>query len=399
MLAIVLGLCTAWLGIEPSLNQPRPQAAQRVMNIVVPVAYWDEEVPTFIPPAPLPEFSVDEGPQIRFEFSRIESCSDSDDHPPAPPAELDCVIRRGIDLDFNCCDDVTCDAECETEAAYSPACEASYERPTTVQQLHHLRTAIEHLNAAGMPELTNQLREQYRESVARLREKIQQELEANESEVIRLQQEIQLLKSELNGVNSLKNADDQDQAAACQRTPMVVILNDETLQGLIEPTETPGPTPQEPRNSPDFLINPAFYAGGAPQHIQEKWDRAMHGALPKRITSTESPQWVSPPAAPPPMKFRGQGQKFHILRFVPDESFPKLMIEPPAHLDDSGILLPAPAAKQEDIQTVSPTLRLHLRRQAPVKRTPKSDAAATLEVLPPAPVPEEERSTKDDPET
>lgn len=396
MLAIALGCCTAWLGIEPSLNQPRPQAAQRVMNIVVPVAYWDEEDPTFIPPAPLPEFSDDEGPQIRFEFSRIESCSDSDDHPPAPPAELDCVIRRGIVHDFNGCDNVTCDADYEAEAADSRACEARYERPTTVQQLHHLRSAIEHLSAAGMPELTNHLREQYQDSVVRLREKIQQQLEANESEVIRLQQEIQLLKSELNGVNSLQNADDPDQAAACQRTPMVVILNDETLQGLIEPTDAPGPTPQESRNSSDFLINPAFYAGGVPQHIQEKWDRAMNGAPAKQITSTALPKWVSPSAAQPPVKSQGQGQKFQILRFIPDESFPKLLIEPQAHLDDSGIVLQAPAMELDDGPTPTPRIRLHLRQQVPGQRPLKTAPPATLEN---APAPAKERSTMDDPET
>lgn len=203
---ISLCLCAAGFGADPapSLNQPRPQTARPMPSSVVPVShsFVVDESARFadIPPAPLPEFFDVEAPQIQFEFSRPESCTDSQVCPPAPPAELETAeSSRSIGMFrlqpykvqislteaqvFGCG---------ELELNCPPA-----ELPLTKAQIRHLRQAIEHLEAAGMAEAARELREQHQSAQNQLRQRQQRELDSKKEELKRLTEEVERLKADL----------------------------------------------------------------------------------------------------------------------------------------------------------------------------------------------------------
>jgi hypothetical protein len=201
---IALGWCAAWLGDGPALNQPRPVAAQPAPSIVIPAGHFDDvRQPdlAFVPPAPLPEFYFDQIPRLRFELSKPESCTDSIVCPPAPPAEKETSQRPMFRLDHDSRTDRTrlfpsepldtCAAESRADSARRiPA-----GSPEIFDQLHHLQSAIRHLEAAGRDQLAQSLRQEYRTSVAQLHHEIERAIERKQAEIERLWKEIDRLKS------------------------------------------------------------------------------------------------------------------------------------------------------------------------------------------------------------
>ena len=163
----LLSLCLVWPGDGAGLNQPRPESVRPAPSAVVPVGHVEDadwSGRTFVPPAPLPKFDDLEAPQLRFELSRPESCTDSRENLPAPPMELDVVdlidrdqwqqprrrpVARPVWIEPTAgCDD--------------PGCAHPAEQPATVDQLLHLQSAIRSLQAAGMPDTAEQLRFRHR---------------------------------------------------------------------------------------------------------------------------------------------------------------------------------------------------------------------------------------------
>lgn len=377
MLAIVVGFCAAWLGDGPSLNQPRPTLAQPTPSVVIQISGVQEQPPTatLIPPSPLPEFFVDETPQIQFEFSQIESCSDSDVHPPAPPAELEPTTRMGLDFDYGECAETGCDDE---------ACPAPMESPKTVSQLHQLRTAIELLKAAGMPGHAEHLQEQYRTSAASLRDQLRQELATKQVELQRLEEEIRVLKSEL-----AESDETAARAAESNRSPTIVGLQ---ATGVLE-FAAPRTDEQNAETAPIRVINPSFYVGDVPAHVQEAWNRATAPRFADRATNI-APQSYVPPAG---------GSRFHILRLLPADELPRMVIAPPSDTDDSGIFLQTPPSADPSPFRLIPSPRSGNRPATRfpnvLKPTPEPDLEPLLDVLPPAPLPAQGKESDDDPVT
>lgn len=214
---MAFSLFTTWFAADPAapLFPFRATSAQPIPNTAsTPYSIENRfaETQTFlIPPAPLPEFSPVETPSLHYEFSSQESCRDSNDLPPAPPAELEAVdltpsmipwLGRIIQTHQPCdySDKPANLLDHQQESQLDPV----LEHPDSTEKLHHLKTAIQHLKAAGMKQAANQLRTQYHAAVGQLREKIRQEISEKEQEQQRLAQEIANLKNDLVGDASLE---------------------------------------------------------------------------------------------------------------------------------------------------------------------------------------------------
>lgn len=242
---IALGLCIAWLGGGPALNHPRPQTAQPPTGVVVPaghtedVAWQSWHYPAFIPPAPLPAFYQEEQPQIQFEFSQFEACADSQLQPPAPPAELGAAVTvqlsdgKAYRLD-------------SSEIHYDTACGAAprFERlesqsPRNIAQLQHLRAACEHLEAAGMQDTAQGLRILHREVAIELRNEIEKELLAKETELQRLSEEIARLRADLIGDTADTNASPRVRLTDASELPAWEVVPRQEPESLPNPEAAP----------------------------------------------------------------------------------------------------------------------------------------------------------------
>ncbi len=333
---IALGLSVVWFaaGSDSSLNQPRPQSARPAPSSVIPashaVADDDAETPPVVPPAPLPEFTDVEAPQILFEFSRPESCTDSQVCPPAPPAEIETAEtprssaaprfhRFHIQFSPAITHVVPCDAAgCDEDQAA---------RALTSDQLQHLRQAIQHLDAAGMTDAASKLRSRHERAAAELRSQLRRELALKEAELSRLTQEVRHLQHELRcndakessaiPTSGIQQGVRREYATEYDALPSVTTPLTIPIHNLPDSTPMPRPspfyTPEVWRRTESLPIMPlsvvpdAEFAdplpGSSPIHLipSPQTSGRPHLLFPMRSVEvpSEEPEFQLPPAPPP----------------------------------------------------------------------------------------------------
>jgi hypothetical protein len=236
---IVVSLCVAGMGAAPASvrNQPRPQMAKPLPHGVIAAVFSmpssvrpaskAKGVLSLVPPAPLPE-REEEAVVVAALPPRPESCKDSTDYPPAPPAEsghcksaacppdqslgtIIGTIQSGKVRLFS--NDSQSDAfpppivqKLGAEAFEILSDDEPQPIPDvmTPERLHHIQAAIGHLEAAGLLQAAQQLREQAQAAAAQLRQERFRVLREKEAERERLTVEIEELKAELTSAASIE---------------------------------------------------------------------------------------------------------------------------------------------------------------------------------------------------
>lgn len=303
---IALGLYSAWYAADPAaaLNRPRPLSAHPTPSSVIPASHHAAQAhasnPADIPPAPLPEFADVEAPRILFEFSKPESCTDSQVCPPAPPAEpltaelphingVPKAHRHNVGWLANPFTDgvaISCDGT-STEDAYP------VKLPATKDQLQHMQQAIEHLEAAGMKDVADELHVRYDGALQQLRKRQQCELRIKEAELQRLSLEIQLLRREIANERELAYDADGQTPAASASNPRYTSDNEILTEYGVFPSV----------NTPLIIQTPAWSAplpmnGPTPPVMPDAWRRTFSQPIVP-LSGTPDAEYAAPLPIPP----------------------------------------------------------------------------------------------------
>lgn len=310
--SLALGYCLAVFngGPEVKLNQPSAARVRLVPSVVVPVVpvgYVDaDDAGDQNSPAPVPEFTAEgDGLQIEFEFSQPESCHDSDVFLPAPPAESESPQPAGHQrssaapvwrMQFPSLS-IQPTAACDEPSPLTPPAELT----PAGDRVQHLRQAMQHLQAAGLPDLARHASEAYLQALEQHRQQLQWELQATTQELERAKQEISQRKNEFHF-----QMDGQSYRGRLHNIQLVPPVQEESK---VSPSSNVVPAQPEPMSAvpasptPLNLINPSFYVGGAPARVADAWRQAFVPAGPKMV-------------APPQLRsgeFRAAGQHFRLL--------------------------------------------------------------------------------------
>jgi hypothetical protein len=311
--SLALACCLAVFnaGPEVKLNQPSAAQVRVAPSVVVPVGYVDEDDGDLQrPPAPAPQFPADaDGLQIEFEFSQPESCHDSDVFLPAPPAEIESpgpIDRQRSSaaplwrMQFPTID-IQPTAACDEPSPLTPLAELT---PAS-DRVQHLRQAMQHLQAAGLPELARDARDSYLQALEQHRQQLQWELELTTQELERARQEIGQRQEE-----TRFPSDGKLFRARLRGIQMVPPVQEDSK---VSPSSNVVPAPSVPMSAvpatptPLRLINPSFYVGEAPPRVAAAWRQAF---VP------DAPRWVAPPQLRSG-EFRAAGQHLQLLVPVP----------------------------------------------------------------------------------
>lgn len=311
--SLALGCCLAVINSGPDvkLNQPSATRVRLVPSVVVPVGYIDAtDGEAQNPPAPVPEFSAEgDGARIEFEFSQPESCHDSDVFLPAPPAESEspqpAAHQRSSAapiwrMHFPSLS-IQPTAACDEPSPLTPPAELT----PAGDRVQHLWQAMEHLQAAGLPDLARHASAAYLQALEQHRQQLQWELQATTQELDRAKQE---MSQRQEGFHF-----QMDGKSYRVRHHSIQLVPPVQEDSKVSPSSNVVPAPPEPMSAlpaspmPLKLVNPSFYVGDAPARVADAWRQAFVPAAPR---------WVMLPAAPPAQhagEFRSDGQQFRLL--------------------------------------------------------------------------------------
>ncbi len=346
----VLIYCLAASDAGPAvkLNQPQAARPQTPTSVSVPryfvgdIQHFEacpESVPVikpvpdallFVSEIPMPEFDEGETLQIDFEFASPESCHDSDVFLPAPPVETESptpvkssrampVWRLHLPT-LGIQPAAACD---EPVSAQPPA-----ELNGNLDRLSHLRDAMQHLQAAGMPELAQQVSDAYHTQLLQRRSQLEFELRQTNEELRRLQED----------PTAQQNVTQPVPSPLYERPalPSHVAPSSNVVPVPPEPM-TAVPTPSVPRSRHVQLINPSFYLE-PPAHVVEAWQRAF---TPETAATQADPFY--PRVATPLSELKPQPQPLRLV-FPTPSSRGGLQLTP---VEPKAVIPPAPASEPE----------------------------------------------------
>jgi hypothetical protein len=335
--SLALGCCLAILNAGPQLKltQPAPAHVHVSPKAVVPVAHV--ELAEDHSPAPAPHFdSTGDGFAIEFEFSQPESCHDADVFLPAPPAESEPSGPRHSPLTsapiwqlrlpmLN----IQPTAGCDEASSLSPPAELS---PAS-DRVQHLRQAMQHLHAAGMPELARHAGDAYVAALQQRREQLQWELQQTTQELKRATAE--LARSSAAPQWTSEPPHDSSRPFSPLSTPP------QAPGSQIAPSSNTTPAAPEPMSAaprtPTLLklINPSFYVGEAPPRVVDAWQQAF-------VPDSQPANAPAPVPALPLRRIEGAGQRFRLLVPAPQPNLgsPRLIYPAAPALPESKFELP-----------------------------------------------------------
>jgi len=304
--SLALGCCLAvWsAGPNVSLSQPRVHQARPAAAVVIPVGHvvWVEDRESILNMHATPELPFAERDllQIEFEFSQPESCHDSHVFQPAPPAESETAapvhpvpmhVTPAWRLRMPTLD-IQPAAACDEPVSAQPPAELS----DASDRLDHLKQAMQHLHAAGMPELANQVADTYAASLEQRRQQLEFELQQTTHELHRLSHEWAPRDDERSSLSSGHPFDRLRLFGPAVPPPPAPGFE-------VAPSSNVVPFPPEPMSAvpaqrqsptPRNLINPSFYIGEAPPRVVEAWQRAFTPTTAAAPATSAAPRVVFP---------------------------------------------------------------------------------------------------------